>query len=436
MLESIQRMILVVALGLLGLGPASAEAAEVTYLVGGDREAGKVAAERTGGTWVSSLSKGFAKAAADLNAGGEVSVVLKLAAGDYDGDLGSGAYALPLFTNPAGKLRIEGGYSQDFASRAPFRNPSRVVTIAERSAPLWSFAKNSKLGSFAVDGLLFDSVASNAYDAKTNSLLIGKSSTHAFIKFNYLETDELAFDNCVFMNSANRVMETTIRAATPQAVIRFSNSIFLNNRIPLKLDTARFRNRPARIEVDHCSFLVNWAYNPDPDTGLPAAVELGPKDAADEIVLTNNLFYANFGGAILALHGQLPSLVINRNNFVGNGLLHGETEPDSVAMIVSAGGRKQPISMEQIEDVPAVDEAEGNVSVAPGIPLALGEIKTVDADQVRAHPGWRNEVARLLGKNLQGSTLAIRDYAPKKEYDPENPPVPMVPEARSYGAAP
>ncbi len=420
----------------LSLCPSLVEAAAVTYFVGGDREAGEAAAEREGGAWLSSLSKGFAKAAGDLNAGGEVKVLLKLAAGDFDGDLGSGAYALPAFANPAGELRIEGGHTDDFASRNPFHSPSRIVTIAERSAPLWTFARNSKLGSLVVDGLLFDTAASNAYDVDTNSLLVGKSSTHVFIKFNYLELDELAFDNCIFMNSANRVMETTIRAATPQAVIRFSNSIFLNNRIPLKLDTARFRNRPARIEVDHCSFLVNWAYNPDPDTGLPAAVELGPRDAADEIVLTNNLFYANFGGAVLALHGQLPSLVISRNNFVGNGLLHGETEPESVAMIVSAGGRKQPISIEQIEEFPAVDEAEGNVSIAPGIPLALGDVKTLDVEEVRANPGWRNEVARLLGKNLQGTTVAIRDYAPKKEYDPQNMPIPTVLEARSYGASP
>ncbi len=92
--------------------------------------------------------------------------------------------------------------------------------------------------------------------------------------------------------------------------------------------------------------------------------------------------------------------------------------------------------MELIEDLPAVVEAEANVSIAPGIPLALGEVKTVDASRVSADPGWRNEVARLLGENLQGGTVAIRDYAPRKEYDPENPPFPTVAAARGYGAAP
>lgn len=397
--------------------------ADVVYLVGGSSRDGRT---------VSSLTKAFQAAASDLSSG-NVTVRIRLATGEYNGDLGSGAYALPTYSNPEASLILEGGYSRDFSERDPFRTPSRIITIAQRSAPLWNIGRNSKLKAFIVDGLLFDTQASNAYDERTNSLLPGKSSTHPFIKFDYLETNLLAFRNCIFVNSANRVMEPLIRAATPQAQIEYINCIFMNNRIPLKLDSARFRNRPARILVDHCSFLINWAYNPDPDTGTPAVLEIGPKEAASEIVITNNLFYSNFGGAILALQ-VTPPMILRNNNFIGNGLLHGQTEPDAVAMVVSAGGRKQPVNVGVLGDVTGVQEASGNVSIAPGIGLSLGNVKMVNSADIRAQPTWANEVRSILGMNLKGGRVEIRDYAPKKDYDPSNPPFPSNPQAKRYGA--
>ena len=410
--------------------------ADKVYLVGGDKEKGKAAAEKVDGKWVKSLTKAFAKAAADLEAGGEMTVTIKLAAGEYKGDLGSGAYDLPIFNNEKARLHIIGGFSPNFSKRKPFKTPSRIVTVPDRSAPLWKFAKRSKLAAFVVDGLHFDAVASNKYDAMSNSLLKGTSSTHVYIKFNYLETNHLEFSNCVFANSPHRVMETLIRAATPEAQIRFHNDIFINCVIPLKLDTARFRNKPKKIEVSDCSFILNWAYNPDPNTGNPAALELGPKDAANEIVITNSLFYANFGGAILALHKQLPALTLNNNNFVGNGLLHNRKDSDAVAMIVIAGGKKQDLTPDLLEDVPAVDEAEDNVSVAPGIPIVLGEVQTVDASKIKAEKSWTNEVNRLLGKNLAGGRINIRNYAPPLNYTPSKPPVATSSEGKKYGASP
>lgn len=403
---------------------------EVVYLVGADEAAAKAAAGRVGGTAVGSLTKAFAAAVADLSAGSNVTI--KLAGGEYTGDFGSGAYALGVINAPTATLKLEGGFKPDFSSRSPFRLPSMIVATPQRSAPLLKFAANSKLGAFIVDGVSWDSQASNSYDAKTNSLLYGKSCTFPFVQFYYLETNLLVFQNCVIANSANRAIEPLIRAATPEAEIRFSNCIIFNNRIPLKLDSARFRNKPARIVVDHCSFLINWAYNPDPETSNPASLEIGAKDAAGEIVITNNLFYSNFGGAILALGG--PPMVVSNNNFVGNGLLHGQSESDAVAMIISAGGRKQPISLGMIGDVPLVKEGSGNVSITPGIPLALDQVKTVDSSTVKAEASWQNEVRRLLGMNLQGGRVEIKNYAPKKEYDPANPPFPTKNEAEKYGA--
>jgi hypothetical protein len=415
---------------------STADAVTKVYYVGGDKAVAKPAAAADGAKWVKNLTKAFAKAATDINAGGNVSVVIRMATGDYDGDLHCGAYGIPKFVNPKGNLLIQGGFADNFKTKGPFTAPSKIVTISDRSMPIWNFARNTKLNSFIVDGLLFDSGESNTYDARSNSLLIRGSSTHVFFKFNYLETNELAFENCVFMNSANRVMEPLIRAATPAAEIRYHNCMFINNRIPLKLDSARFRNKPDRIVVDHCSFLLNWAYNPDPNTGNPCALEIGPAEAANEIILTNNLFHCNFGGAILALNLRMPALTVNNNNFIGNGLLHGESDPDAVAMIVAAGGRKQPLSVDDIEDVPAVDEADNNVSIAAGIPLVLGEVQTVDVSKIKVANTWANEVRSILGMNLQGGTVAIKDYAPHKIYNPALPPFATQANAKRYGASP
>ncbi len=410
--------------------------ADKVYFVGGDKEAGEQMAASADGQWVKGLSKAFARAADTLATGGEMNVEIRVAGGDYDGDLGSGGYTIPRLNNPESTLTIKGGYLEDFSSRDPFKYPTQIVTDAGRSQPLWQFTKNSVIGSLVVDGLLFDCVGSNAYDAKTNSLLKRGSSTHTFFDFEMLETNYLGFHNCIFMNSAHRVMETLIRAQSDDAEIRFYNSIFVNCIIPLKLDTARFRHKPQQIAIDHCSFLINWAFNPDPDTGVPAAIEIGPADAATEIVITNNLFYSNFGGAILALNLKMPGLTINNNNFIGNGLLHGLPEPGAAAMIVTAGGRKQPIDVDTIEEIAAVNEAEGNVSIAPGIPLTLGEVQAVDASKVRVEEDWENEVRRLLGIDLQGGTVVIKDFAPKKVYDPNNPPFAVREEAKRYGASP
>ncbi|MBI4748437.1 MAG: hypothetical protein HY774_08095 [Acidobacteria bacterium] len=156
---------------------------EVIYLVGADESATKAAAGRVGGTAVSSLTKAFAAAVADLSAGSNVTI--KLAAGDYNGDFGSGAYALGVINAPTATLKLEGGFKPDFSSRSPFRLPSMIVATPQRSAPLLKFAANSKLGAFIVDGVSWDSQASNSYDAKTNSLLYGKSCTFPFVQFYY-----------------------------------------------------------------------------------------------------------------------------------------------------------------------------------------------------------------------------------------------------------
>ena len=69
-----------------------------------------------------------------------------------------------------------------------------------------------------------------------------------------------------------------------------------------------------------------YAYNPDPDTSNPAALELGGKYAAKELIVTDCLFYANFGGGLMNIEKVQTKVTVKNNDFVGNGLLHGSIE--------------------------------------------------------------------------------------------------------------
>lgn len=432
---------LIIAWIFLFAGIASATESEIVFTVGGDKEKGKAMASSAGGKWGKSLSKGFKNAAKAINAakGAKVIACIKVAAGEYDGDFGSGAYILPEIKNPKAILIIEGGYSPDFVKRDPFLSPTKLVTTKDRSAPLLKFRASTphnqdELAALIINGLVMDVGNSNAYDAKTNSLLKGKSCSHPIISFGYFKTNLLELTNCVFVNAANRAFETLIRPASDDCEIKLCNCIFLNCLIPVKLDTARYRHKPSKIIVDHCSFLLNWGFNPDPNTGNPCALEIGPKDAAKKIMITNNLFFCNFGGAILALNKQMPALTINNNNFVGNGLLHGLSASDAVAMVVEAGGKKQAIDVDTIEELDAVEEAENNVSIPPDIALFLGEVKPIDNTAIKTNEGWENQVRRILGMNLQGAKVDIKDFAPKKTFDTVGLLLPKEEKAKPYGA--
>lgn len=414
--------------------PTSAK--EVVITVGGDKAAGKAA-----GKWAKNPTKGFKAAAAALTAekGNEVTVKVKIAAGEYDGDMGSGGYELPAFQNGKATLHIMGGYSADFSKRDPFRTPTRLITVKDRSIELLKFFKlrprDEGLKGLILDGLLFDLGNSNVYDPRANSLLYGKSKTRPMIAFNYQPVEFLEIQHCVFVNAAERCFMPLIRPTVESCYVRLYNNIFLNNRYPLRMDVARGKIVAAKLEIDHCSFLINWAYNPDPDTGNPAACELGNQYSAKSFVIKNSLYYANFGGAIMALNKSI-ALTCNNNNFVGNGLLHGSAEPDAAALILIAGNKKHPVNVDTIEDADFVTESEGNVSIAAGIPLSLGNVKVVDSSKVKAEPGLANDLNRLFGRNLQGGKVDINDYAPRQEYDGNNPPFPTVEEAKKYGASP
>jgi hypothetical protein len=430
---------------LLGLLVGPAEAKETAILVGGDKAAGKALAKSTDGQWAKSLSKGLRRASKVLAAGGEMTVVVKVAAGDYNGDIGSGAYQFPELNNKDAEFRLEGGYSADFTKRDPFGTPTRIVTISERSAPLLQFhpsrpdpvTAQKEVKSLIVDGLFCDVGSSNNYDKKSNALIQGAgTSTHVVIRWGNTKVGYFELRNCVFMNSPQRAFRTLLRPANETVKFRLYNNLFVNCVMPVKLDSAVTPGgKVVEIEVDHCSFLLNWASTLDPGAGNPCALEIGTKEEVGKITIKNSLFYANFGGAILALNKESPELALHGNNFVGNGLLHKQSESDAVAMIITAGGKTKPVSLKEIGEVEFVD-AKDNVSISPGINLSIDSVGALDSSKIEAKDTWQKSINRLFGKTVEAGKVEVKNHAPKKEYDPNNPPAPKNPAAQKYGASP
>ena len=383
------------------------------------------------------LTKAFMVASEAMAAGGAMTVTLKLAGGEYRGDMDGGNYAMPVFSNPQAHLVIEGGYDASFSARDPWGTPTQFLTTEARGGAYWTVGRNTKTASLTVDGILWDMQASNKYDAKSNSLQKGGSSTHKVIKFNYWELGALTFKNNVFLNAPHRVTETLVRAADANMTITWDNNIFLNNVIPLKLESARFRNKPKLVTVKNNSFILNWSYNPDPTTGNPGSLDMGSRDAADEVVIENNLFYGNFGGAIQIAPDNAPTVSIKNNNFVGNGLLHGNAKPEaSVVISVRNAGMNPLHGVDYIEDITDMTSGDGtgNVSVNPGLGIAMAtSVQTVDNASIKPGDTWENAVNRILGRNLDGGSVAIKDYAPKQMWNADAV-FPTQEAAKAYGA--
>lgn len=431
---------------LVSLLALPAAAKETVILVGGDKSAGKALAKSSDAQWAKSLSKGLRLASKVLATGGEMTVVVKVAAGDYNGDIGSGAYQFPELNNKDAEFRLEGGYSADFTKRDPFGTPTRIVTISERSAPLLQLhpsrldpaTAQKEIKSLIIDGLFCDVGNSNNYDKKSNALIRGQgTSTHVVIRWGNTKVGYFELRNCVFVNSPERAFETLLRPANETVKFRLYNNVFVNCVTPLKLNSAVTPGgKVVEIEVDHCSFLLNWAPTLKVGAATPCALEIGTKEEVAKITIKNSLFYANLGGAILVLNKSSPELVISNNNFVGNGLLDKAPEPGAVALILTAGGKRQLVSVEKIKDVEFVEEAKGNVSVPPGINLSLVSTASLDSSKIEAKDTWESCMNRLFGETVKDGKAEVKSHASKKDYDLKDPPFPKNPAAQKYGASP
>lgn len=370
----------------------------------------------------------------------ELTINIKVAHGNYAGKGGKGGFGFSEMIAPDTTLRILGGYNDDFTKRAPFDTPS----VIDKAATAISFAgKKHALKELVISGFVFNAAAGNAYDAKTNSLLKGKSAEVRCITLGYLTTERLEIADNVFLNSSLKAMAPLIRAKDANAEVIVRNNFILNNVLAWEADSARYHQIPKRYVIEGNSFILNWPFNPDPTTGNPAALQLAGKYATKKFVIKGNLFAHNVGGAIFSTNTSdknPPPIEIEGNLFFHNGALFGEPEPGAAVMVAKFGGFKSrdipwnTIDLETLEDDYEWD-SEDNVALDPKITIPKLDMLFADSNKVGAANTKANAVRGMLGQNKQGGTVAIKDFAPRWDLDLAAMPFPKEAKAKKYGVS-
>lgn len=385
-----------------------------------------------------SLQKAFDTAIEKVTACGTCTVLVKVAGGAYQGKGGSGQWIVPEVKAPGATLRFVGGYDNEFKARDPFARPSVMVGTANRSAPMFTMdGKNAALKEFQISGFVMDVAPGNKYDAKSNSLKRGESCTFPILNLGYLQIEKMTLSDNILMNAAQRGVEPLPRAANPNAEIIVRNNFFLNNVLALKVDSARFRNKPKRYAVTGNSFISNWPYNPDPNTSNPAAVQVGPKDAAEQVEISDNLFAFNVGGAIMPGYDDKagPKIAIRNNLFHMNGVLFGKDDA-AAGMVVGKFNRAATYGVYTPTDLEDFSwEVKGNQVADPQVGVSLVKPGVVDSNSITAEKTWVNDVRSMFGQNLQGGTAAISNFAPRMGVDLKQLPFPRNAAAKAFGVS-
>ncbi|GIW72767.1 MAG: hypothetical protein KatS3mg102_2309 [Planctomycetota bacterium] len=285
-----------------------------------------------------------------------------------------------------------------------------------------------------------DVSSSNSYDAKTNCLLKGSSTTTPIMRFGYLTYERFVIADCVFMNASHIAAGPKLRAASDEAEIVIRNNFIVNNVYAWQVSAANGKHLPKVYRLEGNSFIMNWPLNPDPGTSNPAAVEIGDKYTAQRVEIVGNLFAHNVGGAIYPTRDEEsgPPLVIRSNLFYNNAALFGLDDPAQGAIVSKFGGflsRKVPWNVLDIETVEDdYDwEVEDNAVLDPRVPIALVKPGIADSSEVEAETTVENDVRRILGLNLQGGTVQVSNYAPRMAIDPQALPFPQAEQAKAYG---
>jgi hypothetical protein len=345
---------------------------------------------------------------------------------------------VPEMKSPAATLRLLGGYDNEFKARNPFERPSVMIGTSTRSAPMFTMdGKNSILKEFQISGFVMDVAPGNKYDAKSNSLKRGESCTFPILNLGYLQIEKMTLSDNILMNAAQRGVEPLPRAANANAEVIVRNNFFMNNVLALKVDSARFRNKPKRYEVSGNSFISNWPYNPDPATSNPAAVQIGPKDAAEQVEIKDNLFAFNVGGAIFPGYDDTvgPKIAIENNLFHMNGVLFGKQDGGAGAVV----GKFNKAATYGVYTPGDLDDfswtVKGNQVVDPQVGVALVKPGVVDSNAITAEKTWVNDVRSMFGMNLQGGTAAISNFAPRMGVDLKQLPFPRNAAAKAFGVS-
>ena len=344
------------ALAVLVPGTASADA---TILVGrkGTKAAENAASAVDDKTVFAAtkLGSAFDKAAQLLVDCKTCTVTIKVAAGQHEAKGNTGAFVFPETIAPDATLHVLGGYDADFKTRAPFTTPSALVIVRPRSGPVITFeGRKHALKELVLSGFVIDVAPGNAYDAKTNSLLKGTSSSYPLLAFGYLATDKLVIADNVFMNAANSVGGPLIRAASANSEVWVTNNLFLNDVFTWQVGSGGGKNTPKRYVIKGNTFALNWPYNPDATTSNPGTVEIGNKYAAASVEITGNLFAYNVGGAIFPQWDDKvgPKIAIKDNLFWLNGALFEAKTPAHGAVV----GKFNKVSKHSAYDTDTLEE--------------------------------------------------------------------------------
>ncbi len=421
----------------LSLFAATAAHAEVftLYVAARDSEPAKAAEKLVNDKtafWFPKLHKGLQKSVELLN-GTDAEVRVLVAQGQENGLI-----EFPDGLNAAkGKLLLLGGHCADW-TRKPFECPTEILGGPTRPQPMLSFGGNKTLFSqLVVSGFVFDSAASNRYDAKTNSLLKGQSRTIPILSISGAVTNHLVIADNVFLNGAHRAFEMMVSPMSPETKVDIQNNFFLNNVIPLKFQPQGYRGGAVKtVSFKDNSVILNWPFNPDVDSSNVGALELYHKDCCEKLVLEGNLFAHNPGGAMQ--HdwpaNRMPKLSINKNLFFMNATLWKDARPEAGFFTGKFGPNPKHLVMTAAQVMDDLDyEVKDNVSFDPKVPVALVELGAIDSSGVTAKKTVLNDVRGLFGMNKEGGTVAIKNYAPRMGLDLKNLPFPQEEKAKGYG---
>lgn len=442
------------------------------------------------------IHKAFIEASTHLQSCGDCTVTIKIANGEYLGKAKVGHWVFPDTIAKDATLKILGGYDDSFEEREPFTEPTILKINENRSNSVIKFeGKKHALKSLVISGLTIDTTPSNRYDAQTNSLRKGSSSSFPLLSLGYLTTSELIIADNVFMSAPNSVGGPLIRAATEDTDVIIENNIFFNNVFTWTVGSGSYSKMPRNYILRGNSFVLNWPYNPDQTTSNPGTVEIGNNYSAQHVRIEKNLFAYNYGGAIHAQWDDTrgPKMSITDNLFFGNGALFSEGETDSGVVVGKfAGAATHSIfTAEDLED-DFTWTVSGNVSFDPELEIQVPKTKSLqgvgqrsednlpEEDEATETPEAEQEVSSVSDELAELESLVdgldmeedaeqsdsneddtsdpldeidldfsfesptesdpgsanIGSYAPKMTYVKGKLPFPSNPDAAAYGASP
>lgn len=385
----------------------------------------------------SALWRALNRAADLLNEGGDRTVSVLIAAGEYGGQLGSGIQRVPQLTNPEGSLKVFGGMSDDFTDRDPFTRYVRIPTAERRDGAIFQMAGRANIREIVISGLILDAAPSNDYDSRSGSLLKGSSTTFPVLAWAQVEAERVVIADNVIVNgpmAGFQIGSSPPVAGTGEVIIE--NNFFINNLLSLRTQTfgRRAGFQFAQLIVRNNTFALNFPFNPDETSSNVSAIEWHNTNSFDEMIFEGNIFAYNPGGVFQADQRpeDLPKIAIRDNLFFFNGALFGESAPDAVIV----AGKFGPNPTYQLLDLDSVRdnldaEVSGNVVFDPDLRLALVADQTVDPSFIKAQVNELEDPRELFGFGT--GTVEVNLFAPEVLFDSRVVPVPRNPDAQAYG---